>query len=204
MSNIPERKYQTGSFRRSVVFVLICVLGYLCQVCIMPYVTIFGIMPNLLFVMVGIVTVAYGKLRAFWVGTIYGLLMEIMCPSVPILNLAVYALSALFCSFVFADKPLKTIEYERATNSERKTLAPWLRTLLCALTNTLIYEVIHVTYIYLSGSPLTVNSFLRAFADIVFTGLLAMILMFPIRRAIFGPKSRTKILQSAPVVFTRS
>ena len=87
MSNIPERKYQTGSFRRSVVFVLICVLGYLCQVCIMPYVTIFGITPNLLFVMVGIVTVAYGKLRAFWVGTIYGLLMEIMCPSVPILNL---------------------------------------------------------------------------------------------------------------------
>lgn len=153
--------------------------------------------------MVGITTVAYGKLRAFWMAIIYGLLMEIMCPAVPLLNLAIYVLAPLFCSFAFADKPLKTIEYERATNNRRKEMAPWLRTLLCTLLNTLVYEVIHVTYIYLSGYALTGPHFVRALTDLVLTGLLAMLLMFPIRRAIFGPRSRTQVLRSKPVTFSR-
>ena len=191
-------------FRKYLVFVLICLFGYFGQVCIMPYIVLFDVTPNLLFVMVGIVTVAYGKLRTFWLAIIYGLLMEIMCPSVPLLNLAIYVLSPLFCSFAFADKPLKTIEYERATNNQRKELSPWLRTLLCTLLNTLVYEVIHITYIYLNGYALLPAHFIRGLTDLVMTGLLALILMFPVRRAILGPRSRTQVLQSKPVTFSKS
>ena len=116
-----------NGLRKYIVLLLLTFLGYFTEVCVMPYVKIFGVTPNLLYVVVGIVTVAYGKLRAFWVGLIYGILMQVMLPSVTMLNLALYPLTTLFCSFAFADKPLKTLEYERAVNHQRKELPAWLR-----------------------------------------------------------------------------
>lgn len=204
MERLTVRKYQTSFSRRYLVYVLLIVLGYLSEVCIMPYVKIFGVTPNLLYVIIGIITVAYGKLRAFWAGLIFGLLMEIMLPSVLYLNLLLYPVSTLFCSFLFADKPLKTIEYERAINKKSRELPSWLRTMLCTGLNILVYETVQVTYIYLGGSPLDAGHFLRAFADILLTSLLCLAVEFPIRRMILGPKTETMILRSAPVVFSRN
>ena len=204
MQKTVSRKYQTGFFRRYLSFALLIIFGYLCEACVMPHLRIFGITPNLLYVIIGIITVAYGKLRAFWAGLCFGLLMEVMLPSVTFLNLALYSITTLFCSFAFADKPLKTIEYERATNKSSRELPAWLRTLLCTALNTLIYEVVNVTYIYLGGSSLTADHLLKAAADVVLTSALCLILMFPIRRMILGPKAETLVLKSAPVVFRRS
>ena len=199
-----SRQYQTGFFRRYLVFVLIIIFGYLFQVCVIPYIRPFGISPNLLYVVIGIITVAYGKLRAFWAGLIYGLLMEIMLSSVPFLNLVIYPVTTLFCSFAFADKPLKTIEYERATNKKTKELPAWLRTVLCTALNSLIFEIVNVTYIYLGGTRLTFYHFIRAFADVILTSLLCFILLFPLRRLILGRKTEVLVLKSAPVVFRRT
>lgn len=193
------------SFRKYLILLLLTFLGYFAEVCIMPYVKIFGVTPNLLYVVIGIVTVAYGKLRAFWVGLVYGILMQIMLPSVTMLNLALYPLTTLFCSFAFADKPLKTLEYERAVNHRRKELPPWLRTVLCTMLNTFVYETVQITYIYLGGSPLTVNHFLRGLADVFFTGVLCFLLQYPVRRLIFGRRGRPQpVMRPAPVVFTKS
>ena len=193
------------SFRKYLILFLLTFLGYFAEVCIMPYVQIFGVTPNLLYVVIGIVTVAYGKLRAFWVGLVYGILMQIMLPSVTMLNLALYPLTTLFCSFAFADKPLKTLEYERAVNHRRKELPPWLRTVLCTMLNTFVYETVQITYIYLGGSPLTVNHFLRGLADVFFTGVLCFLLQYPVRRLIFGRRGRPQpVMRPAPVVFTKS
>ena len=142
---------RSGFVRKYIVLFLLTFLGYFSEVCIMPYVKIFDVTPNLLYVVVGIVTVAYGKLRAFWVGLIYGILMQVMLPSVTMLNLALYPLTTLFCSFAFADKPLKTIEYERAVRHERKEMPPWLRTVFCTMLNTFVYETVQITYIYLGA-----------------------------------------------------
>lgn len=191
-----------SSFRKSIVLALLIVFGYLFEVCVIPYVKIFGVSPNLLYAVIGIVTVAHGKLRAFWTGIIFGLLMQIMMPSVSYLNLALYSLTSLFCSFPFADKALKTIEYERATNRMRKELPPWLRTLLCTLLNVLIYEVVNVAYIYLGDEALTMDHILRAMLDVVLTGILTFLLMFPVRRLILG-KRQPLVLRPAPVQFTR-
>ena len=199
-----SRKYQTGFLRKYVCFFLMIVFGYLCEVCIIPYISIFGIRPNLLFALIGIITVAYGKLRALWAGLSFGLLMQIMFPSVSILNLVLYPISTLFCSFAFADKPLKTIEYERATSKSRRELAPWLRTVLCTALNTFVYEVVNVTYVYLGGADLTFSHFFRAFGDVVLTSLLCLILLCPLRRLILGRNTETLVLKSAPVVFRRS
>jgi len=193
------------SFRKYLILFLLTFLGYFAEVCIMPYVKIFGVTPNLLYVVIGIVTVAYGKLRAFWVGLVYGILMQIMLPSVTMLNLALYPLTTLFCSFAFADKPLKTLEYERAVNHRRKELPPWLRTVLCTMLNTFVYETVQITYIYLGGSPLTMNHFLRGLADVFFTGVLCFLLQYPVRRLIFGRRGRPQpVMRPAPVVFTKS
>lgn len=204
MTQTVTRKYQTGFVRRYAALFLMIILGYLCEVCIMPYLKIFGIAPNLLYVIIGVVTVAYGKLRAFWVGLSYGLLMEIMLPSVIFLNLAIYPVTTLFCSFAFADKPLKKIEYERATNKTSKTLPPVLRTVLCTALNVLVYEAVNVTYIFIRGSSLTAGHFLKALLDVLLTSLLCFILQFPLRRIILGRKSETLVLKSAPVVFRRN
>lgn len=204
MQRSAQRQYQTGFVRRYLALGLIIMFGYLCEVCIMPYVRPFGVSPNLLYVIIGVVTVAYGKLRAFWAGLIYGLLMEIMLPSVPYLNLVIYPVTTLFCSFAFADKPLKTIEYERATNKKGRELPPWLRTVLCTALNTFIYEVVNVTYIYLGGSVLQAGHFVKAIAGVFLTSLLCFFLLFPLRRIIFGRKTEVLVLKNAPVVFRRS
>ena len=192
------------SFRKYFILFLLTFLGYFAEVCIMPYVKIFGVTPNILYVVIGIVTVAYGKLRAFLVGLVYGILMQIMLPSVTMLNLALYPLTTLFCSFAFADKPLKTLEYERAVNHRRKELPPWLRTVLCTMLNTFVYETVQITYIYLGGSPLTVNHFLRGLADVFFTGVLCFLLQYPVRRLIFGRRRLQQVMRPAPVVFTKT
>ena len=199
-----SRQIHTGSFRRYLMLTLLTVFGYLLHVCVMPHFSIFGVTPNLLYAIIGIVTVAYGKLRAFWVGVIYGLLMEIMLPSIPFLNLALYTLTTLFCSFAFADKPLKTLEYERATNRTRKELPAWLRTVLCAALNVTVYEIVNVTYIYLGGSPLTLGHFGRALLDVVLTSLLTLALLFPLRRAIFGRRQVQPVMQAPPAMFTKA
>ena len=130
--------------------------------------------------------------------------MEIMLPSVPYLHLLLYPITTLFCSFAFADKPLKTIEYERAIDKKSKELPAWLRTVLCTALNILVFEIVNVTYIYLGGSALTLSHFIKAFGNVVLTSLLCLVLLFPIRRLIFGPKLETLVLRSAPVVFTKS
>ena len=56
---------RSGFIRKYTVLLLLTFIGYFSEVCVMPYVKIFGVTPNLLYAVIGIVTVAYGKRRAF-------------------------------------------------------------------------------------------------------------------------------------------
>jgi len=204
MTNVSAARYQSGFVRRYLVLVLLTAFGYLFQVCAMPYIKIGGVSPNLMFVVIGIVTVAYGKLRAFWVGAVYGLLTQIMTPSISYLNLGIYTVSTLFCSFPFADKPLKTLEYDRAINRTRKEYPAWVRTVFCAMLNTLIYETVNITYVYISGISLTSSHIFRGVLTVVLTGALTLLLEFPVRRLIFGRRLNAPVMKTAPVVFKRA
>lgn len=194
----PAPRKSVSLLRRTIVYILMVLLGYLIQVCIVPHLLIGGASPHILFVIIGIITVACGKLRAFWVGLIYGLLMEVMLPGVRYMNLALYSLSALFCSFPFADKPIKTLEYNRAIGSSKRELAPWFRTILCTLSNSFIYEAVHLTYIYLSGTPLGMDHIARSAGSILYTLIVGIVLQFPLRRALLGKKDPERTLKSAP------
>lgn len=163
-------------------FFLAVLLGYLIQVCIMPYLRVGSVTPSLLFAVIAIITVGYGKLRALWVGAIYGILMEIMLPSLPLFNLVLYPLSAVFCSIFYADKTEKRLEYERSLGKPGRNVNAYLRTLLCAATNILIYEIVNVVYIYLGGTTLDWAHISKSLADIVLTVLVTGVIMVPVRR----------------------
>lgn len=189
--------------RKYLVLVLLLPAGYLLQVCVMPYIRPFGVTPNLLYAVIAIVTVAYGRLRALWAGLVYGLLTEVMLPSVPYLNLALYVVPPLFSAFVFADRSAKALEMDRALNRKSRDLPAWLRTVLCAMVNTLAYEVVNIVYIFLGGSPVDAGHILRGVIDVLLTGLLTLALAFPVRRLIFGRRSVTPVLKNSPIVFSK-
>lgn len=206
MNRSSRTEYRTGFIRRYLVLFLTTALGFLLQGSLMPYVRIFGVTPNLLYAVISIVTVAYGKLRAFWVGLVYGFLTEISLLSIrdaPFLNLAVYPLTTLFVSFAFADKPLQRIEMDRAMNRKTKELPAWLRTLLCAAVNISVYEVINLIYVFLKGYDLTSGHIFRALTDVAATTALTALIMFPVRRAIFGKKVIVPVLKNDPIVFAK-
>lgn len=199
-----RRVVRAGSLRRYLALMILVPLGYLFHVCVMPYLhDLLGVTPNLLYAVIAIVTVAYGRLQAFWVGLLYGLLLEIMLPSITFLSLGVYTVTSLFVSFPFADKSLQRLEMDRALNRKSRELPAWLRTVLCAMVNVFFYEVINIAYIYLDGSELTAAHFFRGLADVGLTGLLTLIILFPIRRMIFGKKVETRVLKNNPIRFGR-
>ena len=197
------RESRSGAFRRYLVYLLLIPMGYLLHVCVLPYFPLGGVTPNLLFAVIGIVTVAYGRLQAFWAGLIYGLLLEILLPSVPFVSLAVYPLAALFVSFVFADKSLRQLQMDRALNRRSHLLPAWLRTLLCAMSNVLVWEVVNVAYIYLGGTALTFLHFRRALQSVLLTGALTLLVEFPVRRLIFGRRVIIPVLKNQPIEFSK-
>lgn len=197
------RRLGSGPLRKHLVLLLLVPAGYLLHVCVMPYLHPFGVTPNLLFAVIGIVTVAYGRLRAFWVGLTYGLLMEVMLPSVPYLNLALYSVPPLFSAFIFSDRSVKALELDRALNRKSRQLPAWIRTVLCAMSSTFAYETVNVVYIFLGGSSITPGHILRALADVLLTGMLTLVIAFPVRRWIFGKREADPVLKNAPIVFGR-
>lgn len=191
--------------RHQFRFFLLVLLGYLCQVCIMPYVQLGDVTPSLLYVVIAIVTVGYGKLRALWAGGIYGIIMETMLPAgLSMLNLLMYPIGAVFVSIFFADKSEKKLEEERSIGrplrrshdllsrltalsdlvkgAPGQNANPYIRTPLCALVNVLIYEIINLMYMYLGGSQLTGLHYSRALINIIATTCLTILLMVPLRR----------------------
>ncbi len=190
-----------GVLRRYLVLLFLIPLGYLFQVCVMPYVRIGGVTPNLLFALIGVITVAYGRLQALWAGLFYGLLMEIMLPSVTYFSLAIYPIASLFVSFIFSDKSLRQLQMDKALKRKPRYVPAWVRTFLCAMVNVLVYETVNVAYIYLGGTSLTALHFTRALTDVVLTGALTLLLEFPLRRLILGKRQTVPTLKNQPIVF---
>ena len=203
MSALFHRLLRPGFFRKYLIFILLIPLGYLTQVCVMPYIHPFGVTPNLLYVNIAIITVAYGRLQGFWAGLIYGFLMEIMVPSITFLNLALYPISSLFVSFAFADKSLRRLQMDRAMKRKTHEIPALIRTVLCAIVNTLVYETVNVAYIYLQGTDLTFLHFRRAFWCVFETGLLALVVALILRPLILGRKRQEPVLKNQPIVFSK-
>lgn len=180
--------WQAGSSQ--IKFFLVVFLGYLLQVCLMPHLRIGGVTPSLLFAIIAIVTIGYGRLRALWVGSIYGILMETMCPTITMVNLLLYPLAAGFLSMFFADKSEKRLEYERSIGKAGRNVNSYLRTMGCGASGVLIYEIVNVIYMYLGGAAITWPVISQAFSNIFWSTALTALIMVPLRRFLGFKKLR--------------
>lgn len=167
---------------RQVKLMLVVFVGYLAHVSIMPYLRVGDVSPSMLIAVTAIVIVGFGMLRGVWTGMFYGIIMEIMLPTVPILSLLFYPVSALFCSLFFADRSAAQLQYARSMGKRSRNISPLLRTILCAAVNTIVYEIVNLVYMYLSGASLSSALILRALTDVVITTLLTAAIMLPVRK----------------------
>lgn len=167
---------------RQLKLLLVILVGYLAQVSLMPYFRVGDITPSLIIAVTAIVTVGYGFLRGLWTGMFYGIVMEIMLPTVPMLNLLFYPISALFCALFFADRSEAQLQYRRSIGRRGRNTSPLLRTLLFALVNVTVYEIVNLVYMYLSGASITAALIQRGLTDVLATTVLTVLIMVPVRK----------------------
>ena len=167
---------------RQAKLILVILLGYLAHVSIMPYINVSGTSPSLLIATTAIVTVGYGILHGLWAGMFYGIVMETLLPTVPMLNLLFYPISALLCAVFFADRSEAQLQYARSIGKRGRNISPLLRTVLCAMVNVIIYEIVNLVYMYLSGAVLSAALIQRAMTDVLSTTVLTAVIMIPVRK----------------------
>ena len=182
-------------------FLAVILLTYLVHVCIMPDIRFFTVKPSLVLAVLGVVAVCFERIKTFWYGMIMGILLEVMQPAAPMLNLLVYPITAALSMLIFSDKSMKQLEYERGLGKPGRNRSPWLRTPMCAAFATAVYETVNIAYVYLNGTDIEMSHIMRGLADVVFTTLLSLVLMIPLRR-FFGirmaPDPRKLIQQPKP------
>ena len=167
---------------RQVKLILVILVGYLAHVSIMPYINVSGTSPSLLIATTAIVTVGYGIVHGLWAGMFYGIVMETLLPTVPMLNLLFYPISALLCAVFFADRSEAQLQYARSIGKRGRNISPLLRTVLCAMVNVIIYEIVNLVYMYLSGAVLSAALIQRAMTDVLSTTVLTAVIMIPVRK----------------------
>ncbi len=167
--------------RRVFRAVLLSLIGYLCQVCIMPYFAVGSITPNLMFSLIAIATVAYGRFYSFGIACVLGIISEVMTAGVSNFNLIGYPAIGQLGSLIFADKSERKLEQERSQGKPGMNINPYLRTIMCAFFNIIWFEAVHMLFIYLNGVSLGWIHIGRALGSIVYTVLLCALIMVPVR-----------------------
>lgn len=162
-------------------FILLTLLAYLLQVTTADYIALWDVAPNIALAMAAIVTVALGRKYTFVMSMTIGYFIEIMIPSLDYINLLLYPVAAMLAALAFSDKSERKIEEERTQGRQGKQMNPHIRTPLAALLSIILFEGIHVFYIYLSGVVLDRGHWTRALIDVGYTTLLALVLQFPVR-----------------------
>lgn len=183
---------------------LITVLAYLFQACVMQYFAIGGISGSVIFAALAILTVSLGKKYTFCASCIIGMLMESMLSNVPGMYIIAYPVIAMVCAQFFADMSDRQRERRRMINDIRRNrrgegkgprrlltrltggyrdgdLPAHLRIILCAGLMDLIMNIVMVAYMYLIGVELSFIHLGRALLAVAYTMALALLLMGPVR-----------------------
>lgn len=172
--------------KKGLKVLLLTLAAYLLQACVMQYLSIGGVTPNLLFVWLAVLTVSYGKKYTFCASCLLGILMESMLSSVKGLYLISYPAIAMLCAQFFADmsesQRQKRFEKHRKNHAVRESDLPVIiRIPCCAAVMELILSVVLCAYLYLIGVEITIQHVMRVLLSALLTGALALLLMHPVR-----------------------
>ena len=190
--------------KRALKVLIMTVLAYLIQTCVMKYLTVQGITGSVPFAVLAIITVSCGKKYAFCSACLIGMMTESMLSNVPALYLIAYPVITMFCAQYFADMTERQME-QRRVNIERRQvlisegkgkkrwwqgfmlsyrdtdLPPVLRIPLCAGVMDLIMNIVLVVYLYLIGEDWSIVYLGRTLVSVLYTIALALVLMTPCR-----------------------
>jgi len=168
-------------FKKGIKFAILTLLCYLLQSTLAQYLSVWDVAPDLALAIIAVVSVALGRKYTFFMSLAVGYLLEVMLPALDYINLILYPVCAMLGALAFSDKSERKLEEERSMGKRGGNLPAHLRTLLCAMLSMLVFEAVHLLYIYLSGIQLDFGHYRRAIISVVYTTLLAGILQFPIR-----------------------
>ena len=165
---------------------LLTVLAYLIQACVMQHLAIGTVTGSMLFTMLAILTVSCGKKYAFCASCLIGMLMESMLSNVAALYVVAYPVITMLCAQYFADMTDRQRERRRMMSQGRRhyresDLPAHLRIPLCAMLMDLILNIVLCAYLYLTGVDITMLHVGRVLAGVLYTGALAVIVMGPVR-----------------------
>lgn len=165
---------------------LLTMLAYLLQVTLMQHLKIYGVTGNLLAVNIAVLTVSLGKKYAFGASCLTGILLEAMTSSVGGLYVVIYPVfSMLFAQFLadMSDERREKLLLRMSdTNKKfRGDLDPHLRIPIDAMCIAAGIEAVCLVYVTLSATDVSLILVLRAFISVLYTGILALLLMVPMR-----------------------
>ena len=120
------------SLKRGIKALILTVLAYLIQTCVMNHLTIRGVSGSVIFAVIAVLTVSCGKKYAFCASCLIGVMVESMLSNVPGLYVIAYPVIAMLSAQAFADRTDRQLEQRRmrienrkARLSERGAKEPW-------------------------------------------------------------------------------
>ncbi len=203
------------ALKRALRVLILTVLAYLIQVCVMQYLQLGSVSGSVVFAVLSVIVVSCGKKYAFCASCIIGMLMESMLSNVPGLYVIAYPVITMLCAQAFADMSDRQLERRRVLNDNRRSrqrenggrdrwwnrmlshhregdLPAHLRIPLCAGLMDLILNVALCTYMYLIGEELGMVHVGRALGSVLYTMGIAAGLMVPLRYILrmYAPRKR--------------
>ncbi|MBR0227761.1 MAG: hypothetical protein IJQ62_05370 [Clostridia bacterium] len=190
--------------KRALKALIVTLLAYLVQVCVMKYLTFQGIHGSVVFAALAVIIVSCGKKYAFCASCLIGMMMECMAASVPVLYVIAYPVITMFIAQSFADMTDRQLERRqmiiegfRVRVSEGKVkehwwqrfmlryrdsdLPPIVRIPVSAALMDLLMNAVLAVYMYLIGEELTGTHLWRILISMLYTAALSLILMVPLR-----------------------
>ncbi len=185
---------------------LITVMAYLLQACVMQHLSIWGVKGSVLFAAIAVLMVTCGKKYAFCSSCMIGLMMESMLAlaDVPGMYVIAYPVIAMLFAQGFADRTERQLERRRviieeyrAKLSERGAKESWLHRLfhpqregdlpaylripISAGLMDLTLNVVLCFYMYLIGEELSFRHLARILISVLYTVGIALLVMVPLR-----------------------
>jgi len=160
---------------------LVTLIAYLLQVCVVPYMKIAGITPNLLLANIAVFTVSYGKKYAFGTAAMTGMLLETMSVNVNVLILVIYPLYGLLCAQIFADMSDRKREQRRLRNKTQADRNAYFRIFANALVLTALFESTMLLFTSLTGIAVTFTHIIRSVRCLLYTAFVTLVVMIPTR-----------------------
>ena len=166
---------------KTLKFMVMTLLAYLLHATVAQRIAIGGAAPNLALALTAVISVALGRKYTFVMALTIGYLMEIMLPALNYINMILYPVCAVLASLGFADRTERQLEERRTLGKSTKQRNPHLRTVLCALLSTSLFEFVNLFYSYLSGVAFADLLIGRAVRVVLYSAVLAGILQYPVR-----------------------